>query len=278
MTPQPNTTQAPFPNYLLAEDDVVFLKRPELRPVRLQLELLKPEILLAEHGISSTLVVFGGTQIVEREEAERRLADAKRNLTADPTSKVQQRAVACAERILAKSHFYDEAREFARLVSCACQDKDRCDFAIVTGGGPGIMEAANRGAHDARAKSIGLNITLPEEQLPNSYITPDLCFRFHYFAIRKMHFLLRAKGLVIFPGGFGTLDEMFEVLTLRQVNRMQPIPVILYSREFWDGALNLEYLADEGTIRDEHLSLIHYAETPQEAWGILRDYYRLPAS
>jgi uncharacterized protein (TIGR00730 family) len=277
MTPDPNTPkQSPYPNYLLAEDDTAFLKRPELRPVRLQLELLKPEILLAEHNISSTLVVFGGTQIVERSAAERRLAEAKANLAADPTSVVQQRAVARAERILAKTHFYDEAREFAKIVSCACQVKGQCDFAIVTGGGPGIMEAANRGAHDVGAKSIGLNITLPEEQLPNAYITPDLCFRFHYFAIRKMHFLLRAKGLVIFPGGFGTIDELFEVLTLRQVNRMQPIPVILYSRAYWEQAISLQFLADEGTIRDEHLSLVRYAETPQEAWKILQDYYRLP--
>jgi uncharacterized protein (TIGR00730 family) len=139
------------------------------------------------------------------------------------------------------------------------------------------MEAANRGAHDVGAKSVGLNITLPEEQLPNAYITPDLCFRFRYFAIRKMHFLLRAKGLVVFPGGFGTLDELFEVLTLRQTNRMQPIPVILYSRAYWEQAISLQFLADEGTIRDEHLSLVHYAETPEEAWEILRDYYRLPA-
>jgi uncharacterized protein (TIGR00730 family) len=276
MTPQPNTTQAPFPNYLLAEDDQEFLKRPELRPVRLQLELLKPEILLAEQGIGSTLVVFGGTQIVERPEAERRLAAAKEALAADPGEELKQRAVARAERILAKSHFYDAAREFGRLVSCACQVEGRCDFAIVTGGGPGIMEAANRGANDVGAKSIGLNITLPEEQLPNSYITPDLCFQFRYFAIRKMHFVLRAKGLVIFPGGFGTLDELFEVLTLRQVNRMQPIPVILYCREFWDKVVNFQFLADEGTIRDEHLSLIQYAESPAETWKILRDFYRLP--
>lgn len=276
MTPQPNTTQAPFPNYLLAEDDEQFLKRPELRPIRLQLELLKPEILLTEHGVSSTLVVFGGTQIVERPEAERRLAEAKANLAADPTSAVQKRAVARAERILAKSHFYDDAREFAHLVSCACQVHGKCDFTIVTGGGPGIMEAANRGAHDVGAKSIGLNITLPEEQLPNPFITPDLCFRFRYFAIRKMHFLLRAKGLVVFPGGFGTLDELFEVLTLRQVNRMQPIPVILYCREYWSQVVDFQFLADEGTIRDEHLSLIQYAETPQEAWQTIQDFYRLP--
>jgi len=276
MKPQPNTTQAPFPNYLLAEDDVAFLKRPELRPIRLQLELLKPEILLNEQGIGSTLVVFGGTQIVERPEAERRLAAAKKLLAADPTDTVKQRGVSRAERILAKSHFYDAAREFSRLVSCACQVQGRCDFAVVTGGGPGIMEAANRGAHDVGAKSIGLNITLPEEQLPNSYITPDLCFQFRYFAIRKMHFLLRAKGLVVFPGGFGTLDELFEVLTLRQVNRMQPIPVILYCKGFWDRVINLQFLADEGAIRDEHLSLLHYAETPTEAWTIIRNFYRLP--
>jgi uncharacterized protein (TIGR00730 family) len=276
MTPKPDTTQAPFPNYLLAEDDVAFLKRPELRPVRLQLELLKPELLLEEHGIASTLVVFGGTQIVERPIAEQRLAQAKEALAADASNVVKQRAVARAERIVAKSHFYDEAREFGRLVSCSCQVQGRCDFAVVTGGGPGIMEAANRGAHDVGAKSIGLNITLPEEQLPNSFITPDLCFQFRYFAIRKMHFLLRAKGLVIFPGGFGTLDELFEVLTLRQVNRMQPIPVILYNREYWDRAVDFQFLADEGTIRDEHLSLLRYAETPEEAWEIICSFYRLP--
>ena len=268
--------QRPFPNYLLAEDDTAFLKRPELRPVRLQLELLKPETILEEHGVTSTLVVFGGTSIVERPEAERRLKLAQESLAADPTSAAKQRTAARAERVLAKSHYYDEAREFARLVSSACQLHGQCDFAIVTGGGPGIMEAANRGAADAGGKSIGLNITLPEEQLPNPYITPDLCFQFRYFAIRKMHFLLRAKGLVVFPGGFGTLDELFEVLTLRQVNRMQPIPIILYGRGFWDRVLDLQFLADEGTIRDEHLSLITYAETPAAAWEVIANFYRLP--
>jgi hypothetical protein len=276
VSPAPNTTQTPLPNYLLAEDDLAFLKRPELRPVRVQLELLKPDIILEEHAIASTLVVFGGTQIVERPEAERRLEEARAALRQQPGDAVFARAVSRAERILAKSHYYDEAREFARLVSSACQVEGRCDFAIVTGGGPGIMEAANRGAHDVGAKSIGLNITLPEEQEPNAYITPDLCFRFRYFAIRKMHFLLRAKGLVVFPGGFGTLDELFEVLTLRQVNRMQPIPVILYGRTYWDELIDFQFLADEGAIRDEHLSLMHYADTPQTAWEIIRTYYRLP--
>jgi len=276
VSPAPNTTQTPLPNYLLAEDDLAFLKRPELRPVRLQLELLKPDMILEEHAIASTLVVFGGTQIVERPEAERRLEEARAALRQQPGDAVLARAVSRAERILAKSRYYDEAREFARLVSSACQVQGRCDFAIVTGGGPGIMEAANRGAHDVGAKSIGLNITLPEEQQPNAYITPELCFRFRYFAIRKMHFLLRAKGLVVFPGGFGTLDELFEVLTLRQVNRMQPIPVILYGRAYWDELIDFQFLADEGAIRDEHLSLMHYADTPQAAWEVIRGYYRLP--
>jgi uncharacterized protein (TIGR00730 family) len=265
-----------WPNYLLAEEDENLLKRPELRPVRLQLELLKPDIIFEEQNVASTLVVFGGTQIVERSIAEKRLEAAREIAANDPASATKQRDVARAERILAKSHYYDAAREFSRLVSQACQVQGRCDFAVVTGGGPGIMEAANRGAWEVGAKSIGLNITLPEEQRPNEYITPELCFLFRYFAIRKMHFLLRARGLVVFPGGFGTLDELFEVLTLRQVGRMQPIPVILYGREFWDGVLNLQFLADEGTIRDEHLNLISYAETPHEAWEIIRKFYGLP--
>jgi hypothetical protein len=261
---------------MLAEDDSAFLKRPELRPVRFQLELLKPEILLEEQGVISTLVVFGGTAIVEREVAEKRLAAFREIAAQDPTNRQKARDVERAERIVAKAHFYDAAREFARIVSAACQVQGRCDFAVITGGGPGIMEAANRGAFDVGAKSGGLNITLPEEQRPNPYITPELCFQFRYFAIRKMHFLLRARGLVVFPGGFGTLDELFEVLTLRQVGRMQPIPVILYGREFWDRVIDFEFLADEGTIRDEHLELISYAETPREAWEIIRKFYGLP--
>jgi uncharacterized protein (TIGR00730 family) len=268
--------EPPHPHYLLAEDDTAFLKRPELRPVRFQLELLKPEMILEEQGIASTLVVFGGTSIVEHSVAEERLAAAREALAKDPTSTVNQRAVVRAERILAKSHFYDAAREFSRIVSSSCQIDGRCDFAVVTGGGPGIMEAANRGAQDIGAKSIGLNITLPEEQFPNPYITPDLCFQFRYFAIRKMHFLMRARGLVVFPGGFGTLDELFEVLTLRQVGRMQPIPVILFGKAFWDELIDFQFLADEGTIRDEHLSLMTYAETPLEAWEQISKFYGLP--
>jgi uncharacterized protein (TIGR00730 family) len=276
MSDKPLPPAPPLPNYLLAEEDQNLLKRPELRAVRLQLELLKPDLILEEQGVSSTLVVFGGTQIVEREVAEKRLASLREIAANDPADEVKQRDVARAERILAKSHYYDAAREFGRIVSSACQVQGRCDFAVITGGGPGIMEAANRGAWDVGGKSIGLNITLPEEQRPNSYITPELCFLFRYFAIRKMHFLLRARGLVVFPGGFGTLDELFEVLTLRQVGRMQPIPVILYGREFWDRVLDLQYMADEGTIRDEHLSLITYADSPRDAWEIIRKFYGLP--
>jgi uncharacterized protein (TIGR00730 family) len=271
--PPPNPT---LPHYLLAEEDTAFLKRPELRPVRLQLELLKPDMLLEDQGVESTLVVFGGTAIVEREVAEKRLIALREIAANDPSDKAKARDVARAERIVAKAHYYDAAREFGRIVSVSCQVQGRCNFAVITGGGPGIMEAANRGAWDVGAKSVGLNITLPEEQRPNSFITPSLCFQFRYFAIRKMHFLLRARGLVVFPGGFGTIDELFEVLTLRQVGRMQPIPVILYGREFWDRVINFQFLADEGTIRDEHLDLISYADSPHDAWEIIRKFYGLP--
>jgi uncharacterized protein (TIGR00730 family) len=271
--PPPNPT---LPHYLLAEEDTAFLKRPELRPVRLQLELLKPDMLLEDQGVESTLVVFGGTAIVEREVAEKRLIALREIAANDPSDKAKARDVARAERIVAKAHYYDAAREFGRIVSVSCQVQGRCNFAVITGGGPGIMEAANRGAWDVGAKSAALNITLPEEQRPNPYITPELCFQFRYFAIRKMHFLLRARGLVVFPGGFGTLDELFEVLTLRQVGRMQPIPIILFGREFWDRVIDFQYLADEGTIRDEHLKLISYAESPHEAWEIIRKFYGLP--
>jgi uncharacterized protein (TIGR00730 family) len=260
-------------SYQLASYDDEFLQRPELRPVRLQLELLKPELFLNEQKISSTIVVFGGTQIVERPFAEERLATARAALQKSPADPALARAVSRAERILEKTHFYDAAREFSRICSSACQLDGRCDYVVITGGGPGIMEAANRGAQEIGCKSIGLNITLPEEQKPNPYITPDLCFQFHYFAIRKMHFLLRAKALVAFPGGFGTLDELFEVLTLKQTKRMQDVPVILYGRAYWDKLVNFQFLADEGVIGDHHLKLIEYAESPQEAWDIIARYH-----
>jgi len=261
------------PSYQLAESDIEFLTSPELRPVRVQLELLKPEMAFNENGVQSTVVVFGGTQVLPEAAAQQRLDDAKAAVAADASDKQAARDLERAERVLAKSHYYEKAREFSRLVSATCQTKGKCDYVVITGGGPGIMEAANRGAFDEGAKSIGLNITLPDEQDPNPYITPGLCFQFHYFAIRKMHFLLRAKALVIFPGGFGTLDELFDALTLRQVGRMQEIPIILFGRDYWSNVVNFQYLADEGVIRDSHLDLIQFAETPEEAWSIITSFH-----
>ncbi len=262
------------PSYELAERDLLLLAKPELRPVRMQLELLKPELAFGDHQIVSTIVVFGGTQIREQSQAEQRLATAESASTAAPDDRLLKRQVEIAKRRLAKSRYYDDAREFGRIVSSTCQVDGDCDYVIITGGGPGVMEAANRGAFDVGAKSVGLNITLPAEQMPNPYITPELCFQFHYFAIRKLHFLLRAKALVVFPGGFGTLDELFDALTLRQTQRMQDIPIVLYSREYWERVIDFQFLADEGVIADEHLDLIQYAESPPEAWQIIEEFHQ----
>ncbi len=259
------------PSYVLAEQDLALLARSELRPVRLQLELLKPEMAFHEHNISSTIVVFGSTRIAERATLEARLEAAR--LAAAGGEPRAVRAVAKAERLLAKADNYDLAREFGRLVSSRSQSSDSREYVIVTGGGPGIMEAANRGAYDVQAESIGLNITLPTEQIPNPYITPDLCFQFHYFALRKLHFLMRAQALVVFPGGFGTLDEFFETLTLRQMRRMQEIPVIMVNRKYWEQVVDLQFLADEGMIEDEHLNLVSYAETADEIWSTIVNFH-----
>jgi len=259
--------------YRLAQQDTEFLARPELRPVRMQLELLKPELALTAERVTSTVVVFGGTQVVAPEMAKARLQSARDALAAAPADALAARRVARAERIAAKAHYYDEAREFARIVSSESQNDASLRYVVVTGGGPGIMEAGNRGALDVGAKSIGFNIVLPSEQAPNPYITPELCFNFHYFAIRKLHFVLRAMALIVFPGGFGTLDELFEVLTLRQTHRMQEIPVIMYGREFWERVVDFQFLADEGVIADEHLSLVRYADAPREAWEIIAHYH-----
>jgi uncharacterized protein (TIGR00730 family) len=261
------------PSYRLVEEDTEFLARDELRPVRMQLELLKPEIFFSEQDIRSTIVVFGGTQIVERSMAEKRLHRAEESLKAFPNNASLAREVEVAKRIIAKSQYYDKAREFARIVATDSMAGADHSYVIVTGGGPGIMEAANRGAYEAGAKSIGLNITLPTEQRPNPYITPGLCFQFHYFALRKMHFLLRAQGLVIFPGGFGTLDELLDALTLRQTDRMQEIPIILFGRDYWDRVVDFHFLADEGVIRDSHLELIQYTDDPREAWDMIRRFH-----
>jgi len=261
------------PSNLLAIDDRSLLDKVEMRGVRMLLELNKAELALLSHAITSTVIVFGGTQIVDRSAAERRLADARRALTAAPDDKKLRRAVVRSERLLERSRYYDEAREFARLVSIDNQCDDRREFVIVTGGGPGIMEAANRGAFDVGCQSIGLNIKLPAEQQPNPYITPELCFQFKYFALRKFHFILRAAAVVLFPGGFGTLDEMFETLTLRQTHRMQPVPIILYGREYWSKIIDFQQLADDGVVADEHLDLFTWAETPDDAWRQIVEFH-----
>ena len=261
------------PSYLEAYLDPGFLARPELRGIRLQLELEKVEMALREENVRSTIVVFGGTRIVEREIAEARVAAAEAKAAAAPGDPAARRALETARRIAAKSRFYDEARELARIVSSTCQTAGFCDFVVTTGGGPGIMEAANRGASDVGAKSVGLNIVLPHEQVPNPYITPGLCFLFHYFGIRKMHFLVRAKALVAFPGGFGTLDELFEALTLIQTTKMDRIPVVLVGREFWEDLVDWQLLVDEGLIAPEDLRLFSWAETGAEAWQKILAFY-----
>jgi len=261
-------------SYLRAYEDVEFLKREDLRPVRLQLELLKPELGLREQGIRSTIVVFGSTRTVTRRESSRTVRDLEQELKRSPRSAALRQRLTIARQVVANSRFYDESRRFAKLVSSTCQRDGRCDYVIVTGGGPGIMEAANRGAHDVGAKTVGLNITLPHEQYPNAYITPSLSFQFHYFAIRKMHFMMRAKAMVAFPGGYGTMDELFVALTLVQTGKVKSLPVILFGKEFWTKALNLEFLRDEGVIGPQDLDLFRYAETAREAWDKIQAYYR----
>ena len=251
------TPQTCSPTYRLAFDDPDFLTREATRGVRLQLELMKPELALNEAGIISTVVLFGGARIPPPGTA----AWAARNET-------QKR------NLEANSKFYAEARRFARIASeHSATSSGGKEFVIVTGGGPGVMEAGNRGASDVGAASISLNITLPREQEPNHFATPDLCFNFHYFAIRKMHFLLRAKAMAIFPGGFGTMDELFEALTLIQTKRMQKIPVILFGEAFWRRVIGFEALAEEGTVAPADLDLLTFAETAEEGWAAIRDWY-----
>ena len=244
----PDTPQTRAPSYQLAFSDRDFLLREELRPVRLQLELLKPQMIMDEHGIESTVVMFGGARIPAPDGAAR---DA--------------RSPALAEL----SKYYTEARLFARLMTERSLAQGGKDLVICTGGGPGVMEAGNLGAQEVGGQSIGLGIVLPHEQAPNPYVTPDLCFNFHYFAIRKMHFLMRARAITVFPGGFGTLDELFEALTLIQTGRMARIPVLLFGAEFWDGIINWQALARAGTISASDLDLIRYVETADEAVAII---------
>jgi uncharacterized protein (TIGR00730 family) len=262
------------PSYVLAEQDLAFLASDAARGARLQLEFLKPDTLLAEHAIRDTVVVYGSTRIVEPAAARRSVEALRQALETDPRNTVLIRKLAVAERIAAKSRYYEIAREFGCLVgSSRDNDGSQSKLVIMTGGGPGIMEAANRGAFEVGAKSVGLNISLPHEQYPNPYITPELCFQFHYFALRKMHFLLRAKALVAFPGGFGTLDELFEVLTLVQTRKIKPVPIVLVGEEYWRRAIDVGFLADEGVIDAEDRELFWFAETANEIWGSILDWY-----
>ncbi len=260
--------------YLPATEDVDFLQGSDARGVRLQLDYLKPELAMRAHGIQQTIVVFGGTRITERKESQHRVDRLQRELEADPGNLELKQKLAVAKRILAKSHYYEVAREFSRLVAESGDGAHDLRLVVMTGGGPGIMEAANRGASEAGAKTIGLNITLPREQYPNAYLTPELCFQFNYFALRKMHFMLRARALLAFPGGYGTLDELFETLTLIQTRKIEPLPVVLVGESFWRQAVNIDFLVDEGVIDKEDRSLFWYADTAEQIWDGLQEWHR----
>ena len=266
--PCDDTLQCRSASYRLAFQDHDLLLRDELRPVRLQLEVLKPELILQEQHIESTVVVFGSARIPDPETAESQLVSDQAEYAKNTDDPLLAKKVAAARKALENSRYYDEARKLGHLISMNT-GKDK--LVVVTGGGPGIMEAANRGAHEAGIPSIGMNITLPHEQAPNSYITPDLNFQFHYFAIRKMHLLMRAKSLVAFPGGFGTLDELFETLTLIQTRKVQPIPVLLFGQAFWQRIVNFDALVEEGTISPEDLDLFVFVETAEEAWELISE-------
>ncbi|GAB4363213.1 MAG: LOG family protein [Oricola sp.] len=261
-------------SYRPAIEDVGFLEEGPARGPRLELDYLKAETLLDKHGIEHSIVVFGSTRIAEPAMARRQLAEAAAALARDPDNGVLKQRVAVAERVVAKSRYYQVARDFGRLIgSEAAAGGNR--LVVVTGGGPGIMEAANRGAWDAGAPSVGLNITLPHEQFPNPYITPELCFQFHYFAMRKLHFMMRARALVVFPGGYGTMDELFETLTLIQTRKIAPVPVVLVGEDYWRQAFDPDFLIAEGTIAPEDRDLFWFAETAEEIWSDIRHWYKL---
>jgi uncharacterized protein (TIGR00730 family) len=263
---QLSTPQTRSKSYALAFQDTEFLLREELRPVRFQLELLKPEMLLDEAGIASTLVIYGSARIPEPDKADALI-----------TAATDERSTIIAERMKEKSRFYDESRRLASLASQAAivDNEGKRHFVVCSGGGPSIMEAANRGAQDVGAESIGLNIVLPHEQAPNIYVTPDLSFQFHYFALRKMHFLLRARAVAVFPGGFGTFDEFFELLTLVQTGKMKRMPILLFGREFWNRVINFEELMLEGVISPPDLDLFQLVDSAEEAWTQIKAFYDL---
>jgi len=257
-------------SYKLAQEDINLLRRDEMRGVRMLLEITKPELVLEEQKILSTIIVFGGAKIVEESFAQIEIDKVRNLLKKSPESCELKRKLNKLKNLFSMSHYYKSAKEFSKLASVNNQN-DQCNSnVIVTGGGPGIMEAANRGAFEADCKSIGLNIQLPNEQFPNSFITPGLCFKFNYFALRKIHFVMRSVAAVFFPGGFGTLDELFELLTLRQTGMKSKIPIILFGKKYWNNLINFEFLADSGLISEEDLKIFQYADTAYEAWEIVK--------
>ena len=262
------------PSYKMAEEDIDFIKSPRARGIRLQLDYLKVELKFQELGVEHTIVVFGSARILEKKTALKRLEKIQKQLRSSGESEKLLRKLAVAEKMVEKSIYYDDAREFGRLVGKSGKGPDDCRVTLVTGGGPGIMEAANRGAFDVGAKSIGLNIQLPHEQFPNPYITPGLCFQLHYFAIRKLHFLNRARALVVYPGGFGTLDELFETLTLVQTHKQEPMPIVMIGKRFWNRLIDFELLVEEGTIAARDLEIFSFADNAHEAWNIILDWYK----
>ena len=261
------------PSYRQADEDLALLQQAGMRGVRLQLDYWKAENVLQAHGIEHTIVVFGSTRIPEPGEARRRLEAARAALVAFPGDRERRRAMHIAERVHENSRYYDTAREFGRIVGQAGAAERGPRLVIMTGGGPGVMEGANRGAFDAGAESVGLNITLPHPQFPNPYLTPELCFRFHYFAMRKLHFLQRARALVVFPGGYGTIDELFETLALVQTRKIAPVPIILVGESFWRRAVDFPFLVEEGVIDPEDLELFWFAETAQHIWADINDWH-----
>ncbi|WP_127020587.1 LOG family protein [Rheinheimera mangrovi] len=263
------------PSYRLAFADNDFLMQDELRHVRLQLEYLKPQLILEQNQIKATVVVFGSARFVSRQQAEQMVAEAKTQLKQYPEALELQQKLKVAQRQLKNSAYYEAAAAFSRIVTEHSQSCPDTSLMIISGGGPGVMEAANKGAYQAGGQSIGLNIVLPHEQKPNPYITPQFCFRFHYFAIRKMHFLQRARALVAFPGGFGTLDELFETLTLLQTGKANTVPVILYDKNFWTRLINFDLLVEEGLIKAEDMQLIQFVDTPEQAWQAICHCYQL---
>lgn len=261
-------------SYIPAIEDVNFLQGSDARGVRLQLDYLKPELTMREHGIEQTIVVFGGTRVGDKKKSKETVENLEEALALSPDSEELRNRLSIARSVLRKSKYYDVARDFSKLVAQCGGGPDDSRLVVITGGGPGIMEAANRGAKESGAKTVGLNITLPREQLPNPYLTPDLCFQFNYFALRKMHFMLRARALVAFPGGYGTLDELFETLTLIQTRKFAPLPVVLVGEEFWRKAVNFDFLVEEGVIDAEDRELFWYAETAKEIWDGLIMWYQ----